>query len=77
MKSPEQAAAEWLAEYEENGPERAAGRYLDEWEAGIIPPRELLPDAIRTAWRAYTDPKTPTELREPLRIALDEMINDL
>ena len=65
MRSPEQAAADWLAEYEEKGPAGAMGRLLDEYE------RES------TAWAAYNDPETPAELRKVLYTALDNMINSL
>lgn len=71
MKTPEQAAADWLAEYEEKGPAGAMGRIMDEYE------RESRPAAIRTAWAAYNDPETPAELRKVLYTALDNMINSL
>ncbi len=71
MKTPEQAAADWLAKYEAGGPEGAVGRLLDEYE------REARPAAIRTAWAAYNDPETPEELRKVLHAALDNMIKSL
>ena len=61
MKTPEETAAEYLAKY----------------ERGAEPPRDQLPAAIRTAWRAYTDPETPEELREVLRVGLDYMTERL
>ena len=71
MKTPEQAAADYLAKYEAAGPEGAAGKYLDENE------RDNLPGAIRAAWRAYNAPETPAEIRDQLRGALDYMIDKL
>ncbi len=71
MKTPEQAAADYLAKYEAAGPAGAVGKRLDEYE------RDNLPGAIRAAWRAYNDPETPAEIRDKLRGALDYMIDKL
>ena len=54
-------------------PEETAGDYLAEYERRAEPPREDLPAAIRSAWISYTNPETPAEVREALRVALDEM----
>lgn len=62
MKAPEQAAEDFLQEYERRAP----------WNNPA-----LLPGAIRTAWRAYRDPGTPAELKPDLLIALDELIEML
>lgn len=77
MKTPEQAAADYLDEYEKKGPAGVIGRRLDEYERRATPMREHLPDAIRTAWAAYNDPETPAEMREELHTALANMINSL
>lgn len=58
MKTPEQAAEDYLQEYERQAP---------------APDPAILPAAIRTAWRAYRDPDTPAELKDDLLIALDEL----
>lgn len=62
MKTPEQAAEDYLQEYERQAPR---------------PDPALLPGAIRTAWRAYRDPDTPAEIKADLLIALDNMIDML
>lgn len=59
MKTPEQAADDYLQEYEGKAPR---------------PDPAKLPSAIKTAWRAYRDPDTPAELKEVIGIALDTMM---
>lgn len=62
MKTPEQAAEDFLQEYERRLPR---------------PDPALLPGAIRTAWRTYRDPDTPAEVKADLLIALDNLIEML